>query len=322
MGWRHLLRNPLGKVIRSRMARILALCLAGAGTFLSAQSLGAPTTLEFGEVVVDPAGGSMTVDPATGAITSVVGIYPTSSLSTAASAIVATGRARHTASIYTTLAGFITMTSGTGGTFSMDPGPINSEYFNNTFTFPGRTGNTSLTFHLAGTITLPAGQAAGDYNGVLPIFIQDNNNGNNSNIVNVPIHIRIIAPIAVSTVQDLDMGLVIPGATAGAVTLNPATGAQGLTGGVIYASPSGLPAQFAATGEPNHTFSITLGSPSVTLTGPGGTMNLALLSTPSGTSTFTAAGTATLNVGGTLSVGANQADGDYAGTLQVTVAYP
>jgi hypothetical protein len=211
--------------------------------------------------------------------------------------------------------------SSTGGTFPLDPGPINSEYTNNQFTFPGNSGNTSVTFHLAGTITIPAGQVAGDYNGVLPIFIQDSS-GSNSNTVNVPIHIRIIAPIALSKNQDLDMGLVIPGTTLGTVTLNPSTGAQGTTGGVVYAATTGQPAQFAVTGAPSHNFSITLGASTITLTGPSGSMNLSLTSSLGTLSTFSGAGTATLNLGGTLNVAANQAEGDYTGTLTVTVAYP
>jgi hypothetical protein len=292
----------------------------------SAQTLGTPTTLEYGEVVVDPGGGNMTTDPSTGAITSATGIYPTSTLATTSSATLATGRAGRTASLYTTLTGNITMTrAGGGATFGMDPGPINSEYNNNQFTFPNGSGQTSRTFHLAGTITIPAGQMAGDYTGVLPIFISVSGTGagtGNSNTVNVPIHIRIIAPIALSKTQDLDIGTVIPGSTAGTVTLNPATGAQGLTGGVLYAASTGQPAQFAITGEPSHNFFITLGASSISLTGPGGSMNLSLTSSLGTLSSFSGTGTATLNLGGTLSVAANQAEGDYSGTLTVTVAYP
>lgn len=311
--------------LRTTWNCLLALVLAGAGVSLGAQSLGAPTALDFGEVVVDPSGGNMTLDTS-GAITASAGIYTTSTLTRSASAILATGRNGRTASIFTTLTGNVTMSS-TGGTFPLDPGPINSEYANNQFTFPsgGGTSSTSRTFHLAGTITIPAGQAAGDYNGVLPIYITVSGSGTgsgNSNTVNVPIHIRIIAPIALSKIQDLDMGVVIPGATAGSVTLNAATGAQGITGGVVYASPTGQAAQFAATGQPSHPFSIVLGSSPITLSGPGGTMSLALLASPSGSSTFSAAGTSALNVGGTLTVGANQADGDYTGTFTLTVSYP
>ena len=291
----------------------------GMGLRLGAQTLGTPTTLEFGEVVVDPSGGSLTIDPATGALTSAVGVYSTGTLATASSAILATDRAGRTATVYTTVGSF-TMTS-TSGSFSVSPGPFSTEYPGDTFTFPAGTGNTTLTFHVGGTLSIPSGQPAGDYNGALPILIQDNK-GANSSAVNIPIHIRLIAPIALSKNQDLDMGTVIPGGSAGTVTLNAGTGTQGVTGGVLYAATTGQPAQFAVTGAPSHSFSITLGAPSITLTGPSGSMNLSLTSSLGGSSTFSGAGTATLNLGGTLNVGANQAEGDYLGTISVTVAYP
>ncbi|HET7101661.1 MAG TPA: DUF4402 domain-containing protein, partial [Terriglobia bacterium] len=98
--------------------------------------------------------------------------------------------------------------------------------------------------------------------------------------------------------------------------------AQGLTGGVVYADSTGQPAQFAVTGEPSHSFSITLGSPTITLIGPSGNMNFALASNLGALFNFSGTGTATLNLGGTLSVAANQSEGDYTGTFTVTVAYP
>src|SRR6185437_14912350 len=168
---------------------------------------------------------------------------------------------------------------------------------------------------------IPAGQAPGDYTGSLPVYIRDDR-GNNSGTVGIPVHLRIIASIAVSKTQDLDMGTVIPGSTAGSVTLNPTSGAQGVTGGILYAATSGQPALFSVTGAPSHAFTITFGASPITLTGTAGTMSLALSSSLSSPATFNGAGTATLGVGGTLAVGANQAEGNYVGTLTVTVAYP
>lgn len=317
--------NPGGGFVAHPLRKswncLLALVLAGVGANLVAQSLGAPTTLDFGEVVVDPSGGSFTIDTS-GAVIASSGVYPTSNLTRSASSTVANYTGQRSTTIYWYL--FTIPMSGPGAPFSIDSTLIKSEFPGDDFTFPGKKNNpSSVTFHLAGTITIPAGETAGDYTGTLPIFIQDDNNAAlKSGIVNVPIHIRIIAPIALSKVQDLDMGTVIPGATAGSVTLNATTGAQGITGGVVYASPSGQPAQFAATGQPSHPFTISLNSSPITLTGPGGTMSLALLASPSASSTFSGGGTAALNVGGTLSVGANQADGDYTGTFSLTVAYP
>ena len=307
-------------ITRKGWTWLLALALASAGSGLSAQSLGSPTTLEYGEVIVGSTGGSLTLDPSTGAITSAVGVYTTSALATSASSVVATDKGGRVANVYTTVSSFTL--SGTGGSFSTSTAPFSTNYPGDQFTFPGtQSQTTTLTFYVGGTLSIPAGQAGGDYTGSLPIFIQDNR-GNNSGTVNVPIHIRIIASVAVSKTQDLDMGTVIPGSTAGSVTLNPTSGAQGITGGILYAATTGQPALFSVTGAPSHAFTITFGASPITLTAASGTMSLSLSSSLSSPATFNGAGTATLGVGGTLSVGANQAEGNYVGTLTVTVAYP
>lgn len=302
-------------------SRVLGAALLALAPALSAQTLSAPSSLEFGEVVVDPSGGSITLDPATGAITSASGVYTDSTLATTASAITATDKGGLIADVYTTAAS-ITLSTGSGGTFSVSTGPFKTEYLNDQFTFPGANNQTTtVQFHVGGTLAIPAGQVAGDYNGSLPIYISDNK-GKNSSTVTIPVHIRIIAPIALMKTQDLDMGIVIPGSSSGQVVLNPSTGAQSVTGGVLYASSSGFPALFSVTGAPSHVFTITFASSSITLTGPSGTMNLALNGSPSGSSTLSGGGAAPLSVGGTLSVAANQAEGTYTGTLMVTVAYP
>ncbi len=302
--------------------RLLVLVFATMSAHLYAQnpSLGAPTTLEYGEIVVGAGGGTITTDAATGAITSTSNVFPTNALATSSARIVATGRSGRSFTIYTTLGGNFTMTrSGGGGSFSSSPGPINSENpVTNTFTFPA---SGTVTFHLAGTLSIPGGLAAGDYNGTLPIFIRDSTN-RSSNTVSVPIHIRLIAPLTLTNNADLDMGTVVPGATAGTVTLNPGTGVQTKAGGVVFASASGTPAAFAVTGAPSHSISISLGGGTTTLTGPSGTMTLTLSSSVTSPTTLSAGGVANFAVGGVVGIAANQPDGNYVGTLTVTVAYP
>ncbi len=301
-------------------ALILGVLAVGASLGAQAPTLGAPTTMEYGEVVVGAGGGTITTDPATGAITGTSNLFPTNALPTASSRIVATGRAGRTFTIYTSLAGNITMSrSGGGGTFTTSPGPINSENpVTNTFTFPP---SGTVTFHLAGTLSVAGGLAAGDYNGTLPILIQDSN-GQWSNTITVLIHIRLIAPLTLTNNADMDMGIVVPGVTAGTVTLNPSTGAQSMTGGIMFVSATGIPAQFAVTGEPSHSITINLGGGTTTLTGPAGTMTLTLSSSVASPTTLSAAGAANFAVGGVVGVAANQPDGNYVGTISVTVAYP
>jgi hypothetical protein len=77
---------------------------------------------------------------------------------------------------------------------------------------------------------------------------------------------------------------------------------------------------FTVTGAAGIGFSITLPA-TATITSGVNTMTVnAFTSTPSGTGTLVA-GTATVNVGATLNVAANQVAGSYTGTYPVTVNY-
>jgi hypothetical protein len=90
---------------------------------------------------------------------------------------------------------------------------------------------------------------------------------------------------------------------------------------MLSATALGNPASFSITGGAGGGFSIVLPS-SVTLTGPGTSIQLtSLTSNPSSVGTFGAGGTATLSVGGTLGISANQAAGIYSGSFSVTVNY-
>jgi hypothetical protein len=89
------------------------------------------------------------------------------------------------------------------------------------------------------------------------------------------------------------------------------------------ASGSGSAASFTVQGDPNLTYSIGLPPDGVvSLEGPAGTMAINLFqSAPSGAGVLSGIGAQTLAVGATLTVGANQAPGAYAGNFTVTVNY-
>ena len=133
--------------------------------------------------------------------------------------------------------------------------------------------------------------------------------------------VTILAPVTITKTADLVFGTVSAGTTAGTVVMSTA-GARSATGGAALSSTAtGGTAKFNLTGNSNSTFSITLPS-STSLTGPGTAMTLnAFTSTPSSTGTFNGSGSATLAVGGTLSIGANQTAGSYTGSFSVTVDY-
>jgi len=135
----------------------------------------------------------------------------------------------------------------------------------------------------------------------------------------------IIAPIAIAKTVDMNFGNIVAGAAIGTVVLTPA-GTRSAAGGAFL--PSTLPgtvtaASFTVTGATGYTYAITLPAAATTVTSGGNTMTVdTWTSTPTGTGTL-AGGTQTLNVGGTLHVGASQAAGTYiSGTaFSVTVAY-
>ncbi|MEO9634299.1 MAG: DUF4402 domain-containing protein [Parasphingorhabdus sp.] len=115
--------------------------------------------------------------------------------------------------------------------------------------------------------------------------------------------------------SDLDFGTIVTGATASSVVISSAGALTCGTGLVCSGTTSA--AGFDVTGTTGEIVTVSSDA-SVTLTGPSDTMTASL--TPSA-STITLDGTDGFTVGGTLSVGANQADGAYVGTFGVTVNY-
>lgn len=141
----------------------------------------------------------------------------------------------------------------------------------------------------------------------------------------------ILRPLSFFRVQDMNLGDIIPGTGGGTVRLFP-NGTRTATGTIVLAGNSHQPARFAGLGTQNEQVSITLAANSIQLTGPGAPMTLSLFeigSTPttilSTNASFFTIGSALGNfnfpVGGTLTVGANQAAGNYAGTFSITLNY-
>jgi Mat/Ecp fimbriae major subunit len=143
---------------------------------------------------------------------------------------------------------------------------------------------------------------------------------------------RVNRPITLSNSRDLNFGTVIRGATAGTVTLNARTGARTSTGGVVLAGAGFTTAAFAGSGTAARVVTVSLGATSITLTngtGPGTmTVNTFRISTNGAANqtlprnyTIPASRAMTYAIGGRLNVAANQADGDYSGTLNLTMNY-
>jgi len=118
--------------------------------------------------------------------------------------------------------------------------------------------------------------------------------------------------------RPLDFGAVVAVATPGTVTIDSAGTRSACTGG-ISCSGSVSAALFDLTGTATEVVTIDAAA-SVTLTSGLNTMS-ATLSESTTSTTLDATGAGSFAVGGTLTVAANQAEGVYTGTFNVTANY-
>ncbi|UVO55098.1 DUF4402 domain-containing protein [Sphingomonas sp. SUN039] len=136
---------------------------------------------------------------------------------------------------------------------------------------------------------------------------------------------RTLRPIVLANSRALDFGTLITGVTAGTVTINPRTDARTRTGGLSLVG-GGAPgaARFTATGTPAVNAFITIGTaPVLTRVSGTETMTVSNMTLNGGrTRRIPASGILDVRVGGRLNVAANQRDGLYSGSFNLTVDYP
>lgn len=126
----------------------------------------------------------------------------------------------------------------------------------------------------------------------------------------------VLSPVAVTKSSDLDFGKIISGASAATVTL---TGTGGFNCGAgLTCTGTHNAAAFGITGSNNETVTVATDS-AVNLQSGSNSMSATLA--PSSSSLTLTGGVASFNVGGALSVAANQPAGAYAGSFNVTVNY-
>lgn len=134
---------------------------------------------------------------------------------------------------------------------------------------------------------------------------------------------RIITPITVTEVTQMNFGDIQP--EAGATTVTLSTGGVATPSGATVVTGSPSQGVFTVTGTEAATYSITLPADGdVQLSGPGPVMEVTGFNHDAGaTPTIGVGNTSTLNIGAVLSVAgsATQAAGDYSGTYDVTVDY-
>lgn len=142
--------------------------------------------------------------------------------------------------------------------------------------------------------------------------------------VNATGKVSMLRPLSLLKQSDLDFGKLVA-AGAGTAVINPVSGATTVTGPLTPVGTAGHAATFTATGSKNSVVLIRIPTAAVTLTQVGGTATMTVSNwTLDGATNRRIPQNSAFNfsVGGTLNVGANQADGTYTGTFAVTVQYP
>jgi Mat/Ecp fimbriae major subunit len=127
---------------------------------------------------------------------------------------------------------------------------------------------------------------------------------------------KILRQVTVTNTSDLQFGTIVSSTAASTVVVST-TGARTCGTGLVCSSTASA-AGFDVTGTSGQVVAVSVPA-SVTLSSGTNSMTASLNS--SNSSLTLAANAGSFSVGGTLSVGANQADGDYSGTFSVTADY-
>lgn len=136
----------------------------------------------------------------------------------------------------------------------------------------------------------------------------------------------IFQPIVLSKTSDLAFGTIVrPTTGSGTVTIATADGARTSTGSVALLTSTTSRAVYGVTGEGGQSFSVTVPA-TMNMTRSGGSEVLAVTLTNTGTTgtlsgALGASGTATVGVGGAITVANTTVSGAYTGTFNVVVAY-
>jgi len=293
-----------------------------------------PATLNLGAIIITGAsGGSVQLSPASppgGSRPAPTGAVLVPSPATALGQFTLSGTAGDTWQLGNAGSASSSLTDGAGHrmTVAFSSATLKTTTPSGTYPVSGFTGTfqaggVSNPVYVGVTVAFlgAAGNPAGTYSGFISIKAAD---GSKSGTGTVNISIQVVGGIALAKTQDLSFGAVFPGTSPGGTVVVPTSGSPTAPSGIVTLGSfkPGQPAIFNVTGTRNRTYSITLPG-SVSLSdGAGHAMSAdTFTSTPSGTGTLSALGAQTLTLGGTLHVGASQAEGDYSGTVNVTVAY-
>ena len=134
----------------------------------------------------------------------------------------------------------------------------------------------------------------------------------------------LMRPLTLTKLADMDFGN-LGVTTAGTAVIDPVTNTLAVTGGVIRLGGTPSAARFAGATFSSAVVNIKIPNRTVLLTRVGGTQTIAVNDfTLDGQSkrTMARAGVFEFAVGATLRPAANQMEGIYTGTFDVTIQYP
>jgi spore coat protein U-like protein len=126
----------------------------------------------------------------------------------------------------------------------------------------------------------------------------------------------VIAPLTITKTSDLDFGVFAPGSTPGNVMVGQFNDRTS-TGGVTLVASTHSTAGFSIVGAPGYNYSV-IAPVFSNLAGPGGAQLVMNLKASAWTGN---SGSQTITAYGSVNVAANQAAGNYAGTVSVTTNY-
>lgn len=134
----------------------------------------------------------------------------------------------------------------------------------------------------------------------------------------------ILIPLTLTKIEDLDFGTVVPSGLSGAVSIDAATGSRTVIGGVTgVASDSGHRAYFATAGSPSQQVLLSITQPLMLTSGTGDTVSVLALTLDGGPIRIIDPTTRNFffGIGGIILIGANQPEGVYQATFDVTATY-
>ena len=135
------------------------------------------------------------------------------------------------------------------------------------------------------------------------------------------INVTVARYLAIINTSTLEFGTVSVSATAGSVVIN-ADGIRYANGGVkVNPAGSFTPAKFIIEGKPNANFAIALPTMVELRDGNGNTIEVTGFKASTEGGQLDANGVLEIRVGGQIDLDANQASGDYSGTMILELNY-